>query len=207
MRTHGRSQRIVGAVGIGHPIAQRFVDGGAQGSIAARHRHHGGAQQLHAPDVGRLTLDVHRAHVHHAGHAQPRRGGGARDAVLSGAGFGDDALRAQALGEQRLAHRVVDLVGAGVRQVFALQPHLRAPALAQGRRIRQRRGAAHPGLELAIELGLKLGAVQVAGRCRPAGDRAPAPGSRARSGRRRRRSGLWRRESSLARRLRAAVNS
>ena len=49
-----------------------------------------------------------------------RRGG--RDAVLAGAGLRDDARLAHALGEQHLAERVVDLVRAGVAQVFALEP-------------------------------------------------------------------------------------
>ena len=69
---------------------------------------------------------------------EPRRRGGARDAVLSGAGFGNDALGAQALGQQRLADGVVDLVRTGVREIFALQPDFGAPALAQGGRIGQR---------------------------------------------------------------------
>ena len=50
-------------------------------------------------------------------------------AVLARAGFGDDALGADAFGEQRLADGVVDLVRAGVREILALQTHLRAPAL------------------------------------------------------------------------------
>jgi hypothetical protein len=41
--------------------------------------------------------------------------------VLAGAGLGDDARLAHALGEQRLAERVVDLVRAGVVEVLALE--------------------------------------------------------------------------------------
>ena len=41
--------------------------------------------------------------------------------MLTGAGLGDDARLAHPLGEQRLAERVVDLVRAGMRQVFALE--------------------------------------------------------------------------------------
>ena len=63
--------------------------------------------------------------------------------MLAGAGFGDDAFLAEALGEQDLAERVVDLVRAGVQQVLALQVDLRAaeqlgPAL---REIERRRPA------------------------------------------------------------------
>ena len=46
--------------------------------------------------------------------------------MLTRAGFGDDALLSHALGEQSLAEAVVDLVRAGVQQVFALQIDLRA---------------------------------------------------------------------------------
>src|SRR4029453_9835475 len=43
------------------------------------------------------------------------------DAVLSRACFGDDPLFSHSHREQRLSERVVDLVCAGVRQIFALQ--------------------------------------------------------------------------------------
>ena len=108
------------------------------------------------PDVRRLALHVHRAHVHRARQADARAGRGAGDAMLAGAGLGDDALRAEPLGEHRLAERVVDLVRAGVREILALEPHLRAPGLRQLRRVRERRGPAHPALELARELCLEI---------------------------------------------------
>jgi hypothetical protein len=56
------------------------------------------------------------AHVHHAFHAEHRRHRRGGDAVLAGAGLGDDALLAHPLGEQHLADGVVDLVRAGVQQ-------------------------------------------------------------------------------------------
>ncbi len=49
-----------------------------------------------------------------------------RDAVLAGAGLGDDARLAHALGEQDLAEAIVDLVRAGVVQLLALEIDLRA---------------------------------------------------------------------------------
>ena len=47
-------------------------------------------EQLHAIDVGRLALDVLAAHVDDAFHAVAGGDGRRRDAVLAGAGFGDD---------------------------------------------------------------------------------------------------------------------
>ncbi len=78
---------------------------------------------------GAWRLHVLRAHVHHAFHAVARRDGRGRHAVLAGAGLGDHARLAHAPGEQRLADGVVDLVRAGVVQVFALQVDLRAAEL------------------------------------------------------------------------------
>ena len=151
MRADRRAEAVVSAVRIGHPVAQRFVDRGAQRLIAAGDRHDRCAEQLHAADVRRLALHVDRAHVHRARHAEPRARGGGSDAVLTGAGFGDDALRAELLREQHLADGVVDLVRAGVREVFALQPHLRAPALRQRARVRQRRRPADPAAQLGVK--------------------------------------------------------
>ena len=82
---------------------------------------HLGAQQLHAEDVGLLPLDVDRAHIDDAFEAEARaqrRGG---DAVLAGAGLGDDALLAHAPRQQDLAEHVVDLVRAGVVELLALE--------------------------------------------------------------------------------------
>ena len=56
-------------------------------------------------------------------------GGGERDAVLPRARLGDELLLAHALGQQRLAEAVVDLVRAGVVQILALEVNLRAADL------------------------------------------------------------------------------
>ena len=122
---------------------------------------------------------------------RPRRAQAAAEATpcWPGAGLGDDALRAEALREQRLAERVVDLVRAGVREVLALEPHLRTPAPRQLARVRERRRPAHPGAQLRLELGAEARLAAGARARPPRGGRAPAPASRARSVRRRARSG------------------
>ena len=106
-------------------------------------RHHLGAQELHARDVGRLPADVLLAHVDHAGKAEEGARRGAGDAVLAGTGLGDDALLAEPLGDQRLPERVVDLVGPGVRQILPLEPDVVAEFVGQALGRRDRRGPAH----------------------------------------------------------------
>ena len=46
--------------------------------------------------------------------------------MLARAGFGDDAVFAHAFGEQNLPHAMIDLVRAGMVQLFALEINFRA---------------------------------------------------------------------------------
>ena len=80
-----------------------------------------GAEQPHPGDVEGLPLGVDLAHVDGAVEPEQGRGGRGGDAVLAGAGLGDDAGLAHPLGQQGLAEDVVDLVGAGVVEVLALE--------------------------------------------------------------------------------------
>ena len=104
---------------------------------------HLGAQQPHAEDVERLPLHVLRAHVDDAVEAEAGANRGGGDAVLSRAGFSDDAALAHAPRQQDLAQGVVDLVRAGVAEIFALQKNSRAAGVfAEPLGIVQGRGAA-----------------------------------------------------------------
>ncbi len=58
-------------------------------------------------------------------HAEHRAHGGGGDAVLASTGLGDDARLAHTLGQQNLAHGIVDLVRTGVVQVFAFEINFR----------------------------------------------------------------------------------
>ena len=131
---------------------------------------HLGAQHFHADHVGLLPLDVDRAHIDHAFEPEPRaqrRGG---DAVLAGAGLGDDALLAHAARDHDLAEHVVDLVRAGVIELLALEIDLCAAEMlgqALGE-IKRRRPAdivlevaVHLGLERRIGLGVGIGLFQI----------------------------------------------
>ena len=60
--------------------------------------------------------------------------------MLTGAGLGDDPSLAHPLREYSLAERVVDLVGAGVQQVFALE----VDALARGESFGEPNGVGRP---------------------------------------------------------------
>ena len=121
MRAHRRPEHVVRRLDVRHPVAHRLVDRVLQRGRAARHRAHLGAQGVHPEHVRGLASDVLLAHEHHA--RQPEQGArrGGCDAVLAGAGLGDDAGLAEPSRQQRLSECVVDLVRTGVGEVFALE--------------------------------------------------------------------------------------
>ncbi|MCY1389713.1 hypothetical protein D9M71_45150 [compost metagenome] len=128
VRTGHGADQVEGAVDVGHPVTQGFVHCILERAGAGDHRDNLGAQQLHAENVGLLAFDVSGAHVDHAIQAETCSHGGSGHAVHAGAGLGDDALLAHALGQEDLADAVVDLVRAGVVQLFTLEVDLRAAA-------------------------------------------------------------------------------
>ena len=83
--------------------------------------------------------------------------------MLARAGLGDDPLLTHAHGQERLAHRVVELVRPGVAQVLALEVDVRAAKVlaeprrgVEGRRPADERTAMPGQLELELRIGLRL---------------------------------------------------
>src|SRR5579883_28822 len=157
VRAERGAEQVMRAVDVGDPIAHSFADGILEGAAAGSDADNFRAQHAHAEDVQALAAHVFLAHVDDALESEKRADGGGGDAVLSRAGFGDDALLAHAAGEQRLAQAVVDLVGAGVEQVFALDVDCRATRhLGEAFGVIERRGAAGVVGEQVLQFGLKF---------------------------------------------------
>ena len=157
MRAVGGAEDVVGAADVGHPVAHGLVDGFLERLLAGMHGHHVSAQHLHAVDVQLLPHAVHGSHVDHALEAEHRRDRGGRNAVLPGAGLGDDAGLAHALGDEGLAEGVIDLVRAGVQQVLALQVDFRAAEfLGEAFGEVERRGPADEFAQVVAEFALEL---------------------------------------------------
>ena len=121
MRPHGRAQDVVRRLDVRHPVAHRLVDGVLERRGARRDGADLRAQRTHPQHVRALPLDVLGAHVHDARQVEQGAGRGGRDAVLTRARLGDDPGLAKPPGQQGLPERVVDLVRAGVGEVFALE--------------------------------------------------------------------------------------
>jgi hypothetical protein len=71
--------------------------------------------------------------------------------VLAGPGLGDNAPLAHSHRQERLADRVVDLVGARMVQVFPLQDHPGADAVAEPDRLGNRGRPAHEFAQEVLE--------------------------------------------------------
>ncbi len=173
VRTHRRAKDVVGRLDVRDPVAHRLVDRVLERGRARCHRADLGAQRAHAQDVGTLPLDVLGAHVHDARQVEQRAGRRGGHAVLAGAGLGDDPRLAQASGEERLAERVVDLVGTGVGEVLALEVQ---PEAWDGIGAGTRRGG-QPGRLGADGVGQSVGAVEggrAAGEASPSSSRSSA---------------------------------
>jgi hypothetical protein len=129
LRAVGRAEDVVGRADIRDPVAHRLVDRLLERLLARLDAADLGAHQPHPEDVQGLALHVDGAHVDDALEAELGADGRRRHAVLAGARLGDDALLAHPAREEGLADRVVDLVGAGVEQVLALEIDLGAAAV------------------------------------------------------------------------------
>ena len=132
MRSERGAEQVVGVADVGDPVAHRLVDRVLQGLAAGVDLPHRRAEQSHAQDVRRLAPHVLGAHVDVTLETEQRARARGRHSVLTGAGLGDDARLAHALGEQRLPERVVDLVRAGVREVLAFEEDANAVATGCG---------------------------------------------------------------------------
>ena len=126
MRAGNGADDVEGVADVRDPVAHRLVHRVLERAAAGLDGMDRRAEEPHAHDVQRLALDVLAAHVDLAAQAEERRHGRRRDAVLSGAGLGDDARLPHAARDQDLPERIVDLVRAGVTEVLALQPNARA---------------------------------------------------------------------------------
>ncbi len=156
MRPGDRADHVERVVDMGDPVAQRLVHRVLQGRRARMHRHHLGAEQFHAEDIGLLPLDVGGAHIDDAGQVEERAGGRRRHPVLAGAGLGDDPALAHPPRQQDLAQHVVDLVRAGMVELVALQIELGAAEM-PGQPLGEIERARPPDImfEVIVELGLK----------------------------------------------------
>ena len=121
MRASRRTDDVERVFDIGDPVAQRLVHRVFQRARTGGDRPYRCTQQIHPKDIGALPFGIDLAHIDHARKAEAGGHGRRRHAVRARAGLGNDAGLAHAPRQQDLAQAIVDLVCAGVIEVFALE--------------------------------------------------------------------------------------
>ena len=158
VRADDRTHAVVRLVGVGDPVAHRLAGGVLQRPAAGGHRDDLGAQQPHPEHVVRLAFHVPFAHEDL--HRQPSRAPAVAVATpcMPAPVSAISRVRPMRRASNACPEHIVDLVGAGVRQVFPLeqnghaefgrQPHGRRQRGRPARVRRQQRGeaAAEPGI-------------------------------------------------------------
>ncbi|OXR39626.1 hypothetical protein B7C42_08306 [Nocardia cerradoensis] len=160
----GGAEQEMRGFGVRHPISHGLGHRGFQAAIAGTNGAHIRPEQAHPHDVALLPGHIVGAHVDHTRQSEHGADGRHRDAVLPCPGFGDDAGLAHPHGQQRLPERVVDLVGAGVRHILALEEHPHPGHFQRPReprrRVQQRRPAdalAQQPVEFTVIFGIRPG--------------------------------------------------
>ena len=126
MGSHHRAETIVGVINPAGPLPHGLRDGVFEGGSAGFDRDHLSPQQTHPVDVEGLADGVLFAHKDNAFHSHEGSCGGRRNPVLARAGLSNQAGFPHLLGQQGLAQDVVDLVCAGMVQIFPLEINLGA---------------------------------------------------------------------------------
>ncbi|KAI9915844.1 hypothetical protein PsorP6_007563 [Peronosclerospora sorghi] len=126
VRTNGRPNNVVRRLDVRDPVPNRFVHGILKRLGPARDDNHFCSQHLHAKDIERRALRIDISHVHDTVETEQGTRRGRGHTMLPRARLCNNARLAQPLGQHGLLQRIVNLVGARVVQVLALEPNLRA---------------------------------------------------------------------------------
>ncbi len=117
---HG-ANAVDGVDGVLEVGLESGVDSFLEGFQAVGNGHDLRPEDFHPGDIGVLLGDVDFAHVDLTFESEVGGGGGEGDPMLTSTGFGNEPFFAEVFGEKGFAHAVVELVGAGVVEVFALE--------------------------------------------------------------------------------------
>ena len=124
MGAHNRPQTVMGIIHpagpFPHCLGNRVLQCGGSGFD----RNHPGSQQTHFIYIESLAPGIFLAHIDYTFHSHQRRRGSCSHSVLAGPGFRNKSCFPHFLGQKRLAQYIVDLMGAGVVQIFSFQINL-----------------------------------------------------------------------------------
>ena len=126
MRTDCGTDDVVGIGRMTTPVADCLVGSIFQRHISGSDGDDGCTQHLHFFYIDMLAFYIRFSHVDDAFHVHQGTYGGSSYSVLSGTGFGDDAMLAHAACQKNLSDSVVNLVSSCMVQVFTFEVELAA---------------------------------------------------------------------------------
>ena len=159
MRTCRGAEHVMGVLEAACPVAERLVAGLLQCADSGGYRNDLSPHEPHSEDIGLLTLDVGDAHVDPALESEKRADNCCCNAVLSGAGLGDDSGLAHSPCKEGLTEYLVGLVGAAVEKILSLEVDPGVGALGDIPAEGNRSGTACVIVHQVIELGPECGVI------------------------------------------------
>jgi len=147
----------VGIGDVGDPVTHRLIERVFEGFGAAGNGMDFGAQEFHSEDIQLLASAVFFTHIDFALESKESANGGGGDTVLTSAGLRDDSFLAHSEGEEGLTKGVIDLMSAGVIEVFPFDDHVQAQMVAEAAGFGDGSGTPYEFGKVSIELVFERG--------------------------------------------------
>ncbi len=152
-----RTDDVVSRLHIRHPITNRLRRRIFQGARTCLYRADLCTQQLHAGNVGCLSLNVQHAHVNNAIEAKASADRCCRHTVLTRTSLSNNPFFAHSQRQHGLSQGIIDFVSPCMIQVFALEINLSPTvALRQALGEIERAGATDKVTQMLLQLRLKI---------------------------------------------------
>ena len=113
----------------GDPRAKSFVDGIAESTSSGLNGNDLCTEELHPEDIESLAADIFGTHVDSTLKTELGTDGGSGDTVLPSTSLSNDLGLAEAASKKHLTECIVDLMRAGVVEIFTLEPDLGSTAM------------------------------------------------------------------------------
>src|SRR3989338_1024763 len=111
----------MGMPDISRPIPDSLIHRVFKGLTSAIYRDYPGPEQFHSKNVQLLPVNIFLAHKDITLQAEHRRHRSRGHAMLAGSGLSNKAALTHAQSQQGLADGIVDFMGSGMQEIFALK--------------------------------------------------------------------------------------
>mmetsp|Transcript_6254 Transcript_6254/g.9064 ORF Transcript_6254/g.9064 Transcript_6254/m.9064 type:complete len:220 (-) Transcript_6254:1008-1667(-) len=139
------------------PIPHSFVDGILKSPLSILDWYNLRPQGVHTKNIELLSFAVNSTHVNSTVETKHCANCGGCDTVLSSTSLSNDSWFANAFGQESLADRVINFVGASMCEILPLQPYGGSSRqLSETFCLMKRGGSSHKVLPVAIDFSKKF---------------------------------------------------